>query len=430
MKILYNDRFTDGFIGPSTEMMGPVERGGLIIFKTAPGCWGPMITPSIKDGHEVNIPVAVQDAEIADALVMDIRRIRISSRAASSGVDEPLEGRFIGSPSVMGVCSGCGTEWPEAKVKGVGLEAIKCRECGASISPYRMVHGYTMLFDDFRKVGLTVNSELSRIIAEESSAWSNLPSNSQQVSSLIANSSDIIGLATRNIPFMGQLGTTPSVDIPASRNAGDTSSGIRSLANLNDKLGFSEEDIRKGVTDGHLDVDAVREGAILISPVKVKGGGVYAGDMHAQQGDGEIAGHTTDVSGELTVKVDVIDELLLEGPLLIPRLEDLPPLARPFSEDEFAILERLAREVSIEMEDNSPVQVIGAGADLNKAVFIGLERASKLFKMPTEEVRNRVTITGGIEIGRLPGIVQVTLKVPDGKLEELGILRYVKKQYA
>jgi hypothetical protein len=40
-----------------------------------------------------------------------------------------------------------------------------------------------------------------------------------------------------------------------------------------------------------------------------------------------------------------------------------------------------------------------------------------------------VTITGGIEIGRLPGIVQVTLKVPDGKLEELGILGYIKSLY-
>ena len=39
-----------------------------------------------------------------------------------------------------------------------------------------------------------------------------------------------------------------------------------------------------------MDVDAVRAGAILIFPVKLDGGGVYLGDMHALQGDGEIAG--------------------------------------------------------------------------------------------------------------------------------------------
>ena len=46
-------------------------------------------------------------------------------------------------------------------------------------------------------------------------------------------------------------------------------------------------------TDGHMDIDAVRPGAILVCPVKVDGGGVYLGDMHAMQGDGEIAGHTS-----------------------------------------------------------------------------------------------------------------------------------------
>ena len=46
-------------------------------------------------------------------------------------------------------------------------------------------------------------------------------------------------------------------------------------------------------------IDAVRAGATVIVPCKVKGCGLYYGDMHAQQGDGEIAGHTTDVSGTI-----------------------------------------------------------------------------------------------------------------------------------
>jgi hypothetical protein len=41
-------------------------------------------------------------------------------------------------------------------------------------------------------------------------------------------------------------------------------------------------------TDGHLDIDAVRPGAIVLAPVKVPGAGTYFGDMHALQSDGEI----------------------------------------------------------------------------------------------------------------------------------------------
>jgi acetamidase/formamidase len=179
-----------------------------------------------------------------------------------------------------------------------------------------------------------------------------------------------------------------------------------------------------------MDIDSVREGAILVSPVKVVGGGVYAGDMHAQQGDGEIAGHTTDVSGELTVEVNVIKNLTLEGPLLFPNIADLPPLAKPFSEDENYTIEIYSKNLGIELECNAPVQVIGSGDNINNAVADGLIRASHLFGMKIEEVKNRVTITGGIEIGRLPGLVHITLKVPLDILEKLGLAETVKKQYA
>jgi Predicted acetamidase/formamidase len=53
--------------------------------------------------------------------------------------------------------------------------------------------------------------------------------------------------------------------------------------------------------------------------LKVKGGGVYVGDMHALQGDGEIAGHTCDVSGTVTLKVQVLKNVNLEGPVLLPQ---------------------------------------------------------------------------------------------------------------
>ena len=44
-------------------------------------------------------------------------------------------------------------------------------------------------------------------------------------------------------------------------------------------------------------------------------------------------------------------------------------------------------------------------------------------------VQNFAIITGGIEIGRLPGVVQVTLKVPIKTLDKLGLSEYVDEHY-
>jgi hypothetical protein len=49
--------------------------------------------------------------------------------------------------------------------------------------------------------------------------------------------------------------------------------------------------------------------------------------------------------------------------------------------------------------------------------------------MSSEEVLNRVTISGSVEIGRLPGVVTVSMLVPMSKLEELGLAELVKEQY-
>jgi len=40
-----------------------------------------------------------------------------------------------------------------------------------------------------------------------------------------------------------------------------------------------------------------------------------------------------------------------------------------------------------------------------------------------------VTITGGIEIGRLPGVVHISTLVPMKRLEQMGIAHLVKEQY-
>jgi acetamidase/formamidase len=225
---------------------------------------------------------------------------------------------------------------------------------------------------------------------------------------------------------MGQLGTTPAVPIPDSHNAGDFGSFLIGAPH---EYALTAEQLQDR-TDGHLDIDAVRAGAILICPVKVPGGGVYLGDMHALQGDGEIAGHTCDVSGAVTLQVHLLKGLNIDGPLLFPVLEDLPFLARPLSEVERARAQAVAKTWGVtQLEKSAPISVIGTGPDLNAATDNGLERAAELLDMTVPEVKNRATITGAIEIGRHPGVVQVTFRAPLDRLAQRGLAPYVRDQY-
>ena len=233
---------------------------------------------------------------------------------------------------------------------------------------------------------------------------------------------DIVALATRMRPFLGQLGTTPSTTIPDSHNAGDFGSF---LVGAPHRYALDAQALQRHKTDGHLDIDAVRPGAIIVCPVKVDGAGVYLGDMHAMQGDGEIAGHTADVSGTVTLQVEVLKRLGNDGPILFPVAEDLPYLARPLSRAERERALALARRHGIDaLEESVPVSVIGTGPDLNSATDNGLARAAELLDMPVPEVMNRATIAGAIEIGRHPGVVQVTLRAPAERLEARGLLGY------
>ncbi|MGB3387151.1 MAG: acetamidase/formamidase family protein [Pseudaminobacter sp.] len=193
---------------------------------------------------------------------------------------------------------------------------------------------------------------------------------------------------------------------------------------------MTAEQLAEHKTDGHMDIDAVRPGAILIAPVKVKGAGVYIGDMHAAQGDGEIAGHTMDVAGSVTLQVEVVKNFPIDGPVLFPLLEDLPPLARPFSADERARAERLAHSWGMDrLEELAPISIIGTAANMNAAIDNGLARAAKLLGMTVPEVRNRATINGAIEIGRAPGVIQVTLLAPMDQLDAAGLGDYAREQY-
>ena len=424
---VFVDTFTDGLLGPDVEMLGPVEDGGHIVVNTAPGCWGPMITPAIRGGHEVARPVAVAGAEPGDAIAIRIRDIEVTSIATASGNDVSPEGSYNGDPYCAPVCPGCGTEYPETRLEGIGQDSVRCVNCGADATPFKFTNGYTIAFDNARELGVTLPEDAAERIAHEAARYAALPENSVQNPILAFAPHDIVGLATRLRPFMGQLGTTPSTTMPDSHNAGDFGSFLVGAPHA---YALTLEELAEHRTDGHMDIDAVRAGAILICPVKLPGGGIYMGDMHALQGDGEIAGHTCDVSGTVSLQVEVIKGLGIDGPLLLPVEEDLPFLARPLSATERERAEALAREWGVgEVEASAPISVIGTGPDLNSATDNGLERAAELLGMDVPEVRNRATVAGAIEIGRHPGVVHVTLRAPLDRLERRGLMPYVRDQY-
>lgn len=424
--IVYVNEFTNGILDPNEKMAQTVKDGGHIIANTAAGCWGPMITPSLRGGHEVTKPVFVEGAEVGDAIAIKIKSIAITSIATASGSDEPVEGRFLGDPFVAVKCPECETLYPETVIKGLGQEAIRCAKCDADITPFRFTSAYTMTFNDNKDIGLTVNKEAAEKIGKDGQAFMATPENSVQNPVVTFAPHDIVGAVARIRPFLGQLGTTPSLPLPDSHNAGDFA---QALIDAPHEYGVPEAELA-GRTDGHMDINRVREGAILICPVKVKGGGVYLGDMHAMQGDGEIAGHTTDVSGVSHVQVNVIKGLELDGPILLPVEEDLPYLAKPLTEAEKERAEKLATEYGVsEIEESYPISFVGTGATLNDATDNGMERAAKLFAVDVPEISNRATITGAIEIGRNPGVATVTFRAPEKYLDNVRLTELIKEHY-
>ncbi|WP_103174044.1 acetamidase/formamidase family protein [Paracoccus sp. SY] len=419
--------FTNSVLDPAAAMLGPVENGGTIIANTAPGCWGPMITPRLRGGHEVTTPVRVNGAEVGDAVAIRIRDITVTSAATASGHDSSPEGFCLGDPYVAARCPVCDTVWPETHVEGIGPDAVKCDRCGNPVTPFRIVHGYTVTFDETRSVGVTLPAAAAETIARDADSFAALPDGSRQHSILTFAPSDMPGTLVRMRPFLGQLGTCPSTAMPDSHNAGDFGAF---LVGAPHDYAISAEDLARHKTDGHMDIDAVRAGAIIVCPVKVPGAGVYMGDMHAGQGDGEIAGHTMDVAGSVTLQVEVVKDYPIDGPVLFPLAEDLPPLARPFTPAEMAKGQRLAAKWGVgDIEPLAPVSVIGTAPNLNAAIENGLERAATLLGITVPEVRNRATINGAIEIGRAPGVIQVTFLAPLARLDAVGLGGYAREQY-
>jgi formamidase len=299
-------RYTRGLIGPNVTPAGFVKNGGRIHAIAPPGCWGPMITPTFHGGHEVTAPVQIEGAEVGDGIALFIEKEWIRSKASASGVMTTNAKAFKDDPFVDKHCPGCGKPWPDYVVDGTGQRAVRCAACGTENDTFGFDEGYTVVFDEERRVGITVTEEIAHRFALDARDLIALPATSEQVPILLYEPGRISSTLIRLRPSIGNIGSTPTRTLPDSHNAGDFGHG---LIGANHQYGCTEHELMAAKTDGHLDCMDVRPGAVLIVPVKVPGGGIYLGDAHAAIGEGEIALHGIDITADVTVRVEVIHAL-------------------------------------------------------------------------------------------------------------------------
>ena len=219
---VFVDTFTNGVLGPSQEMLGPVEDGGHIVVNTAPGCWGPMITPRLRGGHEVARPVAVAGAEPGDAVAIRIKDIVVTSIATASGNDRWIEGRYNGDPY-------CARRLPSAarRTRRRGWTGSARTPSGApSAAPTRRRSSSPTATRSRstrrRRLGVTLPREPAEEIAGDAALLRGAAGELRPAPDPDAFAPhDLVGVVARLRPFMGQLGTSPSIDMPDSHNAGD-----------------------------------------------------------------------------------------------------------------------------------------------------------------------------------------------------------------
>ena len=423
---VYVDRFCDGIIGPGAEVLGTVRDGGHIVANTAPGCWGPMITPAIKGGHEVTLPVAVEGAEVGDAIAIRIRSIDVTSIATASGNDRTIEGRFNGDPYCAKVCARCGAEDEATVVEGIGPDCVRCAACGAPASPFAFTNGYTMAFDEARQLGITVGRAQAEAFAHDAAHVAALPASSVQNPIVLFAPSDLVGVVARMRPFMGQLGTMPAVDLPDSHNAGDFGAFLlgaphsravtaEQLAAAHRRPPRHRRRPRRG--DPRLPGQAARRRRVPRRHARDAGRRRDRRPHHRRVRDGHAAGVGGQGPGD-------------RRPDPVPGRRG-PPVPRPPADRAGARGGRGAGRAPRRRPRRGrlPVSFVGTGPDLNSAVDNGLGRAASVLGMEVPEVMNRATISGAIEIGRAPGVVQVTLRAPVQALAARGLDGLAREQY-
>lgn len=148
-----------------------------------------------------------------------------------------------------------------------------------------------------------------------------------------------------------------------------------------------------GAHGGNMDNKMVTEGATLYFPVHAEGALFGLGDLHAAMGDGEVSGSGAEVSGAVTVTLEVIKGETLTHPML--------------ENDEF-----FTQIVSAKTLDEAANI---AGAEM-------IQRISKKSGLSEKEVTMLMTMAGQSEICQIVDpLMTARFVVPKWLLNDLGV---------
>ena len=233
-----------------------------------------MITPEIRGGHEVTMPVAVAAPKWRRH--HPHQDITVTSLATASGNDQMMSGRFLGDPLRGRQMPGVQRTLPE---DGAWQRASARRRCaalnGAGTSPLPLPNGYTICLrpQPQRRVTLDQGRGQARSPAMQRTMLRCPTIRSRAILTFAPH--DSRGRLLR--PFMGQRhhavdslpGFTQRRRLPAPSSSGAVECGLTAPT----------------ICPPHRRPPDIgeRASAILICPVRVAGGGVYLGDMHLLQ---------------------------------------------------------------------------------------------------------------------------------------------------
>jgi len=130
----------------------PVADGGIIVAKTAPAV-GSNDYSSFQGGHEVTTQWLWKEPNRAMPL------------PSTSNNSSNLQGHCVWHnvfrrralhrrPFRGPLLPWMRCRKPDTRVECIGPEAICCIACGSEVSPFRLSNGYTIVFDDERKVAI------------------------------------------------------------------------------------------------------------------------------------------------------------------------------------------------------------------------------------------------------------------------------------
>ncbi|WP_297576593.1 acetamidase/formamidase family protein [uncultured Campylobacter sp.] len=139
--------------------------------------------------------------------------------------------------------------------------------------------------------------------------------------------------------------------------------GVIATAPLNEPVGNGTP----GDHGGNMDCKEIKEGAILYLPVFVDGALLALGDLHALMGDGEINGAGAEVSGRVTIRVEVLKECNYPLPMIETK-ERWMTIGSRKSMDEASDLAILNMQKFIQsklgLSGNEAAMLMSIGADL------------------------------------------------------------------